>query len=574
MCGGGGGGGGGGGEAGASLKSFKLDLEQPIHRMQIWRTFRAARGELREVEASWASIKASLTSHVSFDIFRQFRCFCAMSAACCIPECNQKGVKSPTGEKVSFFEFPKQPLIKKQWIHAIRRDEGKNWQITRTTKVCSLHFRSEDLRKSLNGRLYLIANGVPSRFAWSVPSPRKRKAPTERTPLPSSSRVKKQLITPDKISETETPQAIPQDSQCKTTSTNSESRNINETWNPVDERKQIEDLEVKLLQAQGELTNLREGHSELKRKLAERERQLEAVSSRLLSLDRFRSDADINFYTGLPSYATFMCIFEFLNPGEDGENIRPRISSDVPEELYNSDSDEEKNMQETKRGRRRKLRPVEEFFIVLCRLRRGFSERHIANLYGVAQSTVSRIFIPWINFMYLKFGQVCIWPSKAAVQETMPADFKEKFPSTRVIIDCTEVFTEMPSSLLLNSELFSSYKNHVTLKALVGISPDGAITFISQLYTGSISDGEIVLRSGLLSQAYEHGDAVMADKGFQIQDILPLGVGLNIPPFLGGNSQMSAEDVVRTQQIASLRIHVERAINKIKNFHIWDGVIP
>ena len=176
--------------------------------------------------------------------------------------------------------------------------------------------------------------------------------------------------------------------------------------------------------------------------------------------------------------------------------------------------------------------------------------------------------------MYLKFGQVCIWPSKAAVQETMPADFKEKFPSTRVIIDCTEVFTEMPSSLLLNSELFSLYKNHVTLKALVGISPGGAITFISQLYTGSISDREIVLRSGLLSQAYEHGDAVMADKGFQIQDILPLSVGLNIPPFLGGNSQMSAEDVVRTQQIASLRIHVERAINKIKNFHIWDRVIP
>lgn len=78
----------------------------------------------------------------------------------------------------------------------------------------------------------------------------------------------------------------------------------------------------------------------------------------------------------------------------------------------------------------------------------------------------------------------------------MPADFKEKFLSTRVIIDCTEVFCEMPSSLLLNSELFSSYKNHVTLKGLVGIAPSGAITFCSQLYTGSISDREIVLRSG------------------------------------------------------------------------------
>ena len=82
----------------------------------------------------------------------------------------------------------------------------------------------------------------------------------------------------------------------------------------------------------------------------------------------------------------------------------------------------------------------------------------------------------------------------------------------------------MPSSLLLNSELFSSYKNHVTLKGLVGIAQSGAITFCSQLYTGSISDREIVLRSGFLSQSFEDGDSVMADKGFQIQDILPLGV--------------------------------------------------
>ena len=172
--------------------------------------------------------------------------------------------------------------------------------------------------------------------------------------------------------------------------------------------------------------------------------------------------------------------------------------------------------------------------------------------------------------MYLKFGQVCIWPSKQVVHETMPADFKETFPSTRVIIDCTKVRCELPSSLLLNSKLFSSYKNYVTLKGLDGISPSGAITFISQLYTGIIFDREIVLRSG---QQFDDGNSVMADKGFQIQDILPLGVKLNIPPFLGGDSQMSVEDVVRTQQTASLRIHVERAINNIKNYHIWDGEI-
>ena len=65
----------------------------------------------------------------------------------------------------------------------------------------------------------------------------------------------------------------------------------------------------------------------------------------------------------------------------------------------------------------------------------------------------------------------------------------------------------------------------------------------------------------------------MADKGFTIEDLLPLGVTLNLPPFLGSSDQMPESDVLRTQQIASLRIHIERAINKIKNFHIWDRVI-
>ena len=66
----------------------------------------------------------------------------------------------------------------------------------------------------------------------------------------------------------------------------------------------------------------------------------------------------------------------------------------------------------------------------------------------------------------------------------------------------------------------------------------------------------------------------MADKGFTVEDLLPLGVSLNIPPFLGSKGQMSPQEVVETQSIASLHIHVERGITKIKNFHIWDSIVP
>ena len=61
---------------------------------------------------------------------------------------------------------------------------------------------------------------------------------------------------------------------------------------------------------------------------------------------------------------------------------------------------------------------------------------------------------------------------------------------------------------------WSSYKHWNTAKLfLVGITPTGVVSFIPPLWTGSISDQEIVKQRGLLN-VLEAGDALMADKGF------------------------------------------------------------
>ena len=121
---------------------------------------------------------------------------------------------------------------------------------------------------------------------------------------------------------------------------------------------------------------------------------------------------------------------------------------------------------------------------------------------------------------------------------------------------------------------YSNYKHHNTFKSLIGISPGGAIIFVSKLFPGSISDKQLTERSGLL-QLIEKGDSIMADRGFDIQDMLtPLGVRVNLPTFLKGKPQLEANELVETRRIASLRIHVERAMERIKNFHILDGTIP
>ena len=153
----------------------------------------------------------------------------------------------------------------------------------------------------------------------------------------------------------------------------------------------------------------------------------------------------------------------------------------------------------------------------------------------------------------------------------MPTQFKEFCPTTRVILDCTEIFTEVPSSMSVQSLTYSSYKHHNTFKALVGISPTGAVTFISELYAGSVSDQALTKECGLLDHV-EPGDTV---KGFDIAyEVLVRGAKLNIPPFVKNHQQLSKKNVIVTRKIASLRIHVERAIGHIKQYRILSNVIP
>ena len=113
------------------------------------------------------------------------------------------------------------------------------------------------------------------------------------------------------------------------------------------------------------------------------------------------------FYTGFHNYKAFLAAFEYLNSGNNGENVRYWLSgdNDISSEQYLSPP-----QLGAKRGRPRSLKPEEEFFLTLCCLRQRFAKTHLSHLFNVSQATVSRIVISWINFMYLRFGVINIWP--------------------------------------------------------------------------------------------------------------------------------------------------------------------
>ena len=68
------------------------------------------------------------------------------------------------------------------------------------------------------------------------------------------------------------------------------------------------------------------------------------------------------------------------------------------------------------------------------------------------------------------------------------------------------------------------------------------------------------------------GDLILADKGFLLHDILPQGVSLNLPAFLSGKERFSKAEAILSRKISRSRIHVERAIERLRNFKILQAL--
>ena len=119
------------------------------------------------------------------------------------------------------------------------------------------------------------------------------------------------------------------------------------------------------------------------------------------------------------------------------------------------------------------------------------------------------------------------------------------------IIDGTEVFVEEATSVKTQAQASSDYKHRPTWKKLVGISCNGRITFVSPLWTGQISDKELAKCSDFLEKLGLR-DNIMADREFNIANIL-------------------SSEISEAARIAAVRIHVERAMDRIKNCYILNG---
>ena len=264
-----------------------------------------------------------------------------------------------------------------------------------------------------------------------------------------------------------------------------------------------------------------------------------------LTLENFIDDEQIKFYTGLGSAKLLRKVFNLVAPSD--------------KHTYNN-----------------KLSEFQEFILFLVRIRLNLLTQDLGYRFNVSQETVSRIFSKWLNIMYMRFKKVVFWPERENLIKTMPLCFKEAFDGhVAVIIDCFEITICRPSSLDARAKTWSNYKQRNTAKFLIGIAPQGMISYVSLGWGGRATDKFITEECGILNNLLP-GDSILADRGFNnLNSVGFYCVKLHLPASARGKKQLNPIEVETTRNIAALRIHVERVTGLLKNkYTILKGTLP
>nr|XP_037268878.1 uncharacterized protein LOC119160756 [Rhipicephalus microplus] len=270
------------------------------------------------------------------------------------------------------------------------------------------------------------------------------------------------------------------------------------------------------------------------------------LRTRILSEECLKEKPDmLQFYTGMPNFNLLWALFLVLERGISHTSLNC-------------------------------LTKFQEMLVFLICLRLNVPLQDLAYRFHVSRATISRVFNKWLDAAFVRLERAVVWPERDVLRKTMPMVFRKAFGTDVVVIlDCFEVFIERPSSMISRSQTWSTYKNHNTVKFLVGIAPQGNVTFMSRGWCGRTSDKAITEGSKVLDNLLP-GDMVLADRGFTISDSVGIrSARLVTPAFTKGKPQLSAFQVERTRRVANVRIHVERVIGLLRNkFRILKHTLP
>ncbi|CAN0367691.1 unnamed protein product [Pylaiella littoralis] len=250
--------------------------------------------------------------------------------------------------------------------------------------------------------------------------------------------------------------------------------------------------------------------------------------------------------------------------------------------FYNADKEQASGLKDDGRRierRSKKLGGTNGLFFALFVMRTSTSLRVASTLFDVSESTGGRAFTAWLDLLGGCSRALVRLPDVNSVVASAPPNYRRRgLSSVAVVLDGTEVWVDKVWQTDAQHALWSPYKKTYTAKLLIGVTPAGAICYVSDAYAGRISDVELVKASGIIDDLERGGFGgkgmhVMADRGFNAMAPILINIGMHYvapPSKRRGEDQFTEEDAGITRDVANLRIHVERAIGAIKQWRILD----
>ena len=276
---------------------------------------------------------------------------------------------------ICFFSFPLDAKIKNRWLLAIKRQEHRDgFVVTAYTKICERHFRPEEIKKHLSGRKDLKDKPtIPSKISWNTSSTAfVRKSPKKRC-LEVSFEQNENFKCEQ--GQENSSVAKPDTQICKEC---------------VHLRKVVEKLNSRACTLIKEKSDAEKENSELKD-------DIEKLKKQQFNSNNIRKQGDVfKLFTGLPP-EKFDILFQFLSPGENANNLKYHEAS----KKVSDEPDKCKFKEGSKPSVSPKVDVMEQLFMFLVWLRCGFGQKHLAWLFGVGKSTVSRYLITRSNYLYI-----------------------------------------------------------------------------------------------------------------------------------------------------------------------------
>ncbi|KAM3607681.1 uncharacterized protein V6R79_011703 [Siganus canaliculatus] len=441
-----------------------------------------------------------------------FFCGLTMVHTCVVAGCRNR--RTP-GTTLSFYRFPRDPERKQRWIAAVNRE---GWVPNDGSRLCSTHFISEmkepleildkqEARvEAANALLFLQGQGRSAAAEHG-----QKEQPMEKEQ-----------------------EAVVEESASSSLSSDED--------DDEDDESMSDSKKGRLAQTSDASVNFDDILKALKK---ENQSLRESVEKMSLSESSLRNDAEkVRFYTGLPNYFVLETVMWLLAPHMEGM----------------------KNV---------KLSKFQQLLLTLMRLRLDLRNQDLAYRFGVKVGTVTRTVHQMVSIMSSTLVPTAVfWPSRAELRKNLPAALRTSHPDCAVIVDCFTVPFEEPVSrgnqqqqqrVVSSSQGMRTSSN--VLKYLIGVAPQGVVTFVSRGVQGHVSDKSLAEGCGLLCKLLP-GDVVLASRDLDIADsVAARGALFKIAGSFQGEAYgglESSHPADTTSETASVQRHVDRVISMVK----------